>query len=201
MQFIATVFGVQHTGRVWLIGNTVSRHNPYFFAWSLKSLAKMKPGDIDIYRYKNEDGSEVSIAVEFCSSLNVDTGMFIGDAHANITTGVWETQSQPLVPESFGKFKVVYTVGIEYQDFNFMLKVIQNNNKERLLLCTNANENETSRRNVSDRIKGDPMSTTKLIPLTQGDRLTLQLIKRGKLVYANNLVGTDFKAILKDVAI
>ena len=200
MQFVATVFGIQYTGRVWLIGNTVSRYNPYFFTWSLKSLAKMKPGDIDIYRYQDGE-SEVSIAVEFCSSLNVDNGMFIGDAKANITTGVWETQSQPKVPESFGKFSVVYATEIEHQDFRFILKIIQNKEKERLLLCVNAGEKESCRRKVSDRIDGDPMHTTKLIPLTNGDKLTLQLIKRGKLVYANNLVGTDFQAILKNVAI
>ena len=200
MQFVATVFGIQYTGRVWLIGNTVSRYNPYFFTWSLKSLAKMKPGDIDIYRYQDGD-SEVSIAVEFCSSLNVDNGMFIGDAKANITTGVWETQAQPQIPDSFGKFSVVYATEIEHQDFRFILKIIQNKAKERLLLCVNAGEKESCRRKVSDRIDGDPMHTTKLLPLTKGDKLTLQLIRRGKLVYANNLVGTDFQAILKNVAI
>ena len=200
MQFVATVFGVQYSGRVWLIGNTVSRYNPYFFCWSLKTLQKMKPGDIDVYRY--QDGSnEVSIAVEFCSGLNVDNGMFIGDARANITTGVWETQAQPQVPEAFGKFKVIYSVEVEYQDFRFILKVIQNKDKERLLLCTNANEKEHARRKVSDRISGDPWTTTKLLPLTSGDRLTGQLIKRGKLVFANNLVGTDFQSILKNVSI
>lgn len=200
MQFVATVFGIQYTGRVWLIGNTVSRYNPYFFTWSLKSLAKMKPGDIDIYRYQDGE-SEVSIAVEFCSSLNIDNGMFIGDAKANITTGVWETQSQPQIPESFGKFSVVYATEIEHQDFRFILKIIQNKDKERLLLCVNAGEKESCRRKVSDRIDGDPMHTTKLLPLTKGDKLTLQLLRRGKLVYANNLVGTDFQAILKNVAI
>ena len=200
MQLVATVFGVQYTGRVWLIGNTVSRYNPYFYTWSLKSLAKMQPGDIDIYKYQDGDG-EVSIAVEFCSSLNVDNSMFIGDAKANIITGVWETQAQPQIPDSFGKFSVAYQLEIQHQDFRFMLKVIQNKEKEKLLLCTNANEKETCRRKVSDRIDGDPMHTTKLIALTRGDRLTLQLIKRGKLVFANNLVGTDFQAILKNVSI
>lgn len=200
MQFVATVFGVQYSGRVWLIGNTVSRYNPYFFCWSLKSLAKMKPGDIDIYKYQNGD-SQVTIAVEFCSSLNIDNNMFIGDARANITTGVWETQAQPQVPDSFGKFKVIYNVEIEHQDFRFILKVIQNREKERLILCAQAGEREKAKRRVSDRITGDPWETTKLIPLTSGDRLTLQLIKRGKLVYANNLVGTDFQSILKNVSI
>lgn len=200
MQLIATIFGVQYSGRVWLIGNTVSRYNPYFYQWSLKSLKNMKPGDIDIYRYMDGD-KEVSIAVEFCSALNIDSGMFIGEAKANITTGVWETQAQPQVPDSFGKFSVIYNVEIERQDFRFILKVIQNKEKEKLILCTNANEKETCRRKVTDRIDGNPMHTSKLIPLTGGDALTLELIRRGKLVYANNLVGTDFQAILKDIAI
>ena len=200
MQFVATVFGVQYTGRVWLIGNTVSRYNPYMYCWSLKSVSKMKPGDIDVYKFQ-DGNSEVSIAVEFCSSLNVDNSMFFGDAKANIITGVWETQSQPQVPDTFGRFKVVYNMEIQHQDFRFILKVIQNDEKERLLLCVNANEKETCRRKVSDRIDGDPMTTTKLLPLTRGDRLVAQLIRRGKMVYANNLVGTDFQSILKNVSI
>ena len=199
MQFVATVFGVQYTGRVWLIGNTVSRYNPYFFCWSLKSLQKMRPGDIDVYRYQDGD-SEVSIAVEFCSSLQVANNMFIGDAKANITTGVWETTSQPLVPEDFGKFKVIYKMAIEYQDFRFILKVIKNAAKELLILCVN-DQQEKAKRTVSDKICGDPMTTTKLIPLTRGDELVLSLIRRGKLVYANNLTGTDFQSILKNVSI
>lgn len=199
MQFVATVFGVQYTGRVWLIGNTVSRYNPYFFCWQLKSLQKMKPGDIDIYKFKDGD-EEISIAVEFCSSLNVSNNMFIGDAKANITTGVWETTSQPQIPEEFGKFKVVYKMAVEYQDFRFILKVIRNAAKEMLLLCVN-DPDEKAKRIVSDKIGGDVMTTTKMIPLTKGDKIILSLIKRGKMVYANNLVGTDFQSILKNVSI
>lgn len=199
MQFVATVFGVQYTGRVWLIGNTVSRYNPYFYCWSLKTVQKMRPGDIDIYRYKDDDG-EVSIAVEFCSSLNVSNNMFLGDAKANITTGVWETTSQPQVPDDFGKFKVIYKMAIEYQDFRFVLKVIRNKAKEMLLLCVNDPE-EKAVRTVSDKIGGDVMTTTKMIALTKGDKLVLNLIRRGKMVYANNLVGTDFQSILKNVTI
>ena len=200
MQLIATIFGVQHTGRVYLIGNTVSRYNPYFYTWSLKSCKDMKPGDIDLYRFQDGD-SEVSIAVEFCSSLNVDNGMFFGESKANITTGVWETREQPAVPESFGKFKVVYNMEVEHEDFRFMLKVIRNKARELLILVTQAGEKESAKRKVTDKIGGDPMCTTKLIPLTRGDKIILQLIKRGKMVYANNLVGTDFQSILKNVAI
>lgn len=194
-QFVATCFGVQYTGRVYLIGNTVSKYNPYFYQWNLKNLQKMKPGDLDLYLFKDGDDT-IKIAVEFCAAVESKNTMFFGNDKANITTGVWETQAQPQVPDDFGGFKVRYRVMIEHEDFKFMLKVIQNKARELLLLCVPAEE-ETARRIVSDQITGDPYRTTRLLPLTNGDGLVIDLIKRGKLVYANNMTGTDFKAVLK----
>ena len=199
-QFVASVFGVQHTGRVYLIGNTVSRVNPYFSAWNLVNLRKMEPGSLDLYEFTNEDGSKVTLAVEFCSSINVPSGMFFGNVQKNITTGVWETEQQPLLPESFDKFKVLYNVGIKHTDFYFALKLIRNKLGEMLLFCAPSDPEEYKkiRRRLSDQISGEAMTTKKLIPITGGDKICLELLRRGKLVFANNLTGSDFKAILKE---
>lgn len=199
-QFIATVFGVQYSGRVWLIGNTVSRVNPYFSKWNLGKTKDLKPGQIDQYLFKSEDGSEVSIAVEFCSSIEVPSGMFFGNVAKNITTGVWETEEEPQIPEEFKPFKVVYSVGIRHTDFYFILKAIKNKLGQYLILCAPAEEEDYKKvkRKLSDQITGDPLETAKLIVLTAGDKLMGELFRRGKMVYANNLTGADFKAILKD---
>lgn len=199
-QFVATVFGVQHSGRVWLIGNTVSRVNPYFSAWGLSNLRNMKPGDLDLYDFTTEDGSIVSLAVEFCSSINVPSGMFFGNVAKNITTGVWETQSEPQIPEEFGAFHVVYKIGIKHTDFYFALKVIKNKENEMLLFCVPSDPEEYEKciRRLSDDIDGRYLTSKKLLPLTGGDRIALDLYQRGKLVFANNLTGSDFKAILKE---
>lgn len=198
-QLVATVFGVQYSGRIFMIGNTISRYNPYFYTWQLKSIMGMKPGDLDRYLFKSEDG-EVSIAVEFCSCITTKNNMFFGNDSKNITTGVWETNEQPAIPEDFGKFSVKYKIKIMYQEFSFMLKLIENEQKEKLILCA-ATEKEEAKRIITDKPSGDPMTTTRLIPLTKGDRLMLELIKRGKMVFATNLVGTDFKNILKSAAL
>lgn len=197
-QFVATVFGVQYSGRIWLIGNTVSRVNPYFAKWQLKNLKKMNPGDIDIYRFKDGD-TEITIAVEFCSSLDVPSNMFFGDVAKNITTGVWETESMPTVPDEFGKFKVLYQVGYKHTDFFFILKLIQNKAKQLLIFCAPAEAEDLDKvkRKVQDNVSGDPWTTQFLIPLTKGDMIIQDLYKRGKIVYANNLTGSDFSAIIK----
>lgn len=199
-QFVATVFGVQYSGRVWLIGNTVSRVNPYFSKWNLGRTKDLSPGQIDLYNFTSEDGSVISIAVEFCSSINVPSGMFFGNVAKNITTGVWETQEEPKVPDDFKPFKVIYKVALRHTDFYFILKVLKNKKGQYLVLCTPAEEEDYFRikRKLSDSITGDPLETKNLIPLTAGDKLTGELLRRGKLVYANNLTGADFKAILKE---
>ena len=198
-QFVATVFGVQYSGRVWLIGNTVSRINPYFSQWSLKSLKDMQPGQIDVYKFTQEDGSTVSIAVEFCSSINVPSGMFMGEARKNIIEGVWETETQPKIPVNFGKFKVIYNLLYEYTDYLFLLKILENKNRECLVYVVPAQEQDKGKykRIVSDQLSGNPYHTDKLIAITAGDQLLLDLIKRGKICYSSNLTGTDFNSILK----
>ena len=200
MQLIATIFGHENTGRVWLIGNTVSRVNPYFFTWQLKSVQKMNPGDLDLYKYIDGD-SEITLAVEFCSTMHVENNMFFGENARNITTGVWETRSYPGIPEDFGPFHVAYMVYWEYKDYGFMLKIIENKKNEVILLVAMEDQDSTKKdyvaRWVSDRVDGAPLHTSKLINLTRGDIVVNELIKRGKIVYANNLTGSDFQAILK----
>lgn len=201
MQFVATVFGAQHTGRVWLIGNTISRYNPYFYTWQLRGIQKMQPGDLDLYEFTdNESGGKIKLAVEFCSSIKVSNKMYFGDAAAQITTGVWETESQPQIPDDFKPFKVIYKIFLQQENFYFVLKVLKNKMKEYLLLVAPGEEKdgEHIKRKISDRIVGDPLTTDKFIPLLQGDVLALELMKRGKVVFANNLTGTDYKTIMKN---
>ena len=199
MQFVATCFGTQNTGRVWLIGNTISRYNPYFYTWQLRGIQTMKPSDLELYEFTTEEGNKIRVAVEFCSTMKATNTMYFGDSAAQITTGVWETESQPCIPEDFGKFSVIYKVFLQQESFYFLLKVIKNAADEFLLLVAPAEEKdrENTARKISDKIVGDPMATDTLVPLTGGDKLMLQLFRLGKVVFANNLTGSDFKSIMK----
>lgn len=199
MQFVATCFGTQNVGRVWLIGNTVSRYNPYFYTWQLRNIQKMQPGDLDLYEYTTEDGNKIRLAVEFCSTMQMSNKMYFGDSAAQITTGVWETESQQTVPEEFGKFSVEYNVFMQMEQFFFILKVIKNKAGELLLLVApgEAEDREKIPRKILDHVSGDPLATDRMVPITAGDQIILNLFKLGKICYANNLTGSDFKSILK----
>ena len=207
-QFVSTVFG-RDNGKIWLIANTVSRYNPYYNEWQLRQIQTMQPGDLDIYEMATgqylDDGSEykVRLAVEFCETTSGarQGKLFFGNSAKNINTGVWETEVCPHIPEPFDNFKLRYQIYLKYKDMGFSLKVIQHRERSAdylLFICSEEEKPKRVKRWISDEVTTDPLQTTKLLPLTGGDRLTIDLLKRGKIVYATNLTGTDFKAVLHD---
>ena len=95
MNLISTIFR-DRKGRVYLVGNTVSRINPYFKEWQLKGIPKQQPNSIEYYSYKYKDSSgkeSISrIACYMTHSREKNSGMFFGNAAKTITTTVWETE-------------------------------------------------------------------------------------------------------------
>ena len=59
MNYVSTVLR-SDIGRVWMIGNTITRINPYFREFQLTGFSKMQPGQVDVYdhTYTNDDGTE-----------------------------------------------------------------------------------------------------------------------------------------------
>ena len=87
----------------------------------------------------------------------------------------------------------------EYTDYLFLLKILENKKRECLVYVVPAQEQDKGKykRIVSDQLSGNPYHTDKLIAITAGDQLLLDLMKRGKICYSSNLTGTDFNSILK----
>lgn len=67
--FYSTVDRKRGTTRVWLIGNTITKANPYISEWGLHNVVrKMKQGDIKKIGVTNSEAQEISIAIEYCKS-------------------------------------------------------------------------------------------------------------------------------------
>lgn len=207
-QLISSIFG-RESGRVWMIGNTLSRYNPYFYEWQLTSVSKMNPGEISRYDFTTdqmEDGQPVivKIAVEFCESTAAQRAgkMFFGKAAESINTGVWETREMAKLPEPFNNYKVRYQVYVDVKDMDFLIKVVEHKERKEerfVFICSGSGKKpDKVKRIISDKSSGDPMTSSKLVTITKGDVMIEDLYRRGKLVYATNLAGTDFEAMQKD---
>lgn len=81
--FYSTVDRKRGTTRVWLVGNTISRVNPYLYQWDLQKIVrKQEQGDIDLITIHNEE-NDVTLALEYCKSSGGKT-MAIGNAKSMV---------------------------------------------------------------------------------------------------------------------
>lgn len=94
MALYSTIDRKRGKTKLFLVGNTVSRSNPYLKEWGLDKLfRKMKPGDIEVITIKNEE-NDVKIAIEYCKQSGGKT-MAIGKAKEMI-----DGRSMAIIPST-----------------------------------------------------------------------------------------------------
>ena len=102
----STVDRKRGTTRVWFIGNTITKANPYIHSWGLlQTINKMKQGDIITVNLKNADGEDIPFAIEYCKSSG-GKSMTIGASGGMVDKGYWQADIQPQLPLSYNKYKV-----------------------------------------------------------------------------------------------
>ena len=68
MIFYNTIDRKRGEVKLWMVGNTISRVNPYLHDWNLQeTVRRQKQGDINVITIHNEE-NDVKIALEYCKS-------------------------------------------------------------------------------------------------------------------------------------
>lgn len=183
--------------RVFLIGNTISRLCPYFNEWQLFNIPNQKQGTIEVYHMKttqkNDDGTDVvvNIAVEICENSGNNSKMFFGTSSHSIVNGSWESDEQPHIPYSFDECELLYDIAIKRHNMIYSCNVMKHE-QEMFLYVYPITKKIKCTRVIQEDYSPSMLHTTKLIALTRGDKVIIQLIKMGKLCYSDNLTGTEF---------
>lgn len=131
---------------IFLCGNTNNKYNnPYFKHWNLKNVTKMKPGDIDIYKYPdivNPDGTTkrgTQVVIEYTEPFEEgkesDSFFSFDNDKSMIIDGGWDTRQFPHLPKKYTSDQVVFTFYIEYEDTLLESKII--NDTESLYMYIN----------------------------------------------------------------
>lgn len=200
-QYVSTIFRHRLDGKVILIGNTISRICPYYREWNLK-IREMKLGEITTYTYHNDNGEDTKIKVFITDSLNYNTGMFFGLSAKNITKGAYEVSEQPHLPKSKLKYKDIYTLVVEYNEFRFLCSLLQDKENGSLLwfIEPKTTEIKAGTRVISNQFYDNPLATSTFRrPLTDVEARIFNLFSMGKVCYADNLTGTEFNNIIEYV--
>lgn len=192
--------------RVWLIGNTINRINPYFAKWSLSKIPNQKQGTIDMYYFHTNQiddfGNEliIKIAVEFCENSGNNSKMFFGAKEKSIAGGQWETETYPTFPKDL-ECERLYTVGLSYDNFFFAINLMCELDTGLLFLFVypkNIKDNRIERvlqqgfscnANVSNRLKLD----------INAENLIAKCLRDNKICYSDNLTAEDFNQCLKQI--
>lgn len=199
-QYISTIFRSRDNGKCILIGNTISRLCPYYREWDLH-IERLEIGKTQLYTYHNENGNDTRILVYMTEPLNYNSGMFFGNASKNITAGAYEVNEQPHLPKSIIKYKILYTLVVEYDNFKFLCQLLQDkedSNKVTWYVQPKTSDIQKGTRIVSNKFYIDPLVTNDFTPLTMSERKVFNMFDDGKVCFSDNLTGTEFNNILKN---
>jgi len=195
MQFVSTVARDRDI-KVFMIGNTISRVCPYFSEWGLSGVMQQKPGTIDIYHLRGENGV-VDIAVENCEVVETKSKMFFGNTAKQITSGEWEVNDCPKLLKPYAFYNMLYEIDIQYGEFKYIMQLLADGETGGTFVYIYPNTNMRKiRRVITNIFNVDPMITNGLNPRIKAECLISECFRSGKVCYSDNLTGTDFKQIL-----
>lgn len=205
LKFIDTIFR-ERTGKVWMMGNTISRVCPYFRDWGLKGIRTQEKGTIDIYTLtrESEDDSEqivTKIAVERCDITNRKTSMIFGKASAHIINGDFDVKDMPVLNGNRGReFETLYQMALEHQDFRFILQLKVKIETGDLFLYVFDDYDHLRRtdRLLTHSFSFDSMVTRGFRDTVKAEKLMKQFLQEGRVCFSSVLIGNDFDTIMKE---
>lgn len=196
MQLVSTIARDRNI-RVFMIGNTISRINPYMDAWGLKGMMQQKPGTIDLYHLRGENGV-VDIAVENCEVVETKSKMFFGTAAKQITSGEWDVDEVPKLLKPYEFYTKLYELIVCASEFKYNMQLLMDDSNGGLFVYVYPNTSDKiSGRIITPEFSTDPLITNMLMRRIKAECLISDCIGKGKLCYSDNLTGTDFRKVLK----
>ena len=201
LQYVSTIFR-NHKGKVILIGNTISRLCPYYNDFNL-NIEREKLGSVSKRVFHNDNGDDTRMSIYLTDSLNFNSGMFFGLAAKNITKGSYEVQEQPHLPRALNRYNTLYTIVVEYNNFKYLCELFQDKDDPSCIFWyvqPKTTEIQNNTRVISNKFNSDPCYTMDFrTALTEKEKKALGLFGSGKVCYSDNLTGTEFKNIIKEL--
>lgn len=196
-QYVSTIYR-HRKGKVILIGNTISRICPYYNEWDLK-VAKQKLGTVEDYVFHNDNGDDTRLKVYLTDTLNYNTGMFFGLPAKNITKGAYDVTEQPHLPKPLTKYKTLYNVVVEYNEFKFLCTLFMDkeNNDIVWYVQPKTTDIKAGTRVISNKFYTNPLCTRSFRnPLSATEQKIFNYIYTGKICFSDNLTGTEWNNII-----
>lgn len=196
----STIDRKRGTTKMWLVGNTITRSNPYLVEWDiLKDVMHLKQGNIFTKKIEVADDIYISLSVEHCFSTG-DTSYVIGKNASMINTGEWQSEPQPHLPDSIKNYRCLFRCLFIYKTFQFIGELLQKGGNKIWFIYPRENGNIRPGILVfSDVVRPDPYWQTDIYHCKVKNKRILEycdLFTEDRIFYSDDLTGTDFKNVI-----
>lgn len=202
MNFYCTIDRKKGDTKLWMVGNTISRVNPYIYEWGLHQIiSKQKQGTIEIVEIPSTDDDIVKIAIEYCESTGASSHT-IGFNKDMMNDGSWQSSPQPHLPKSKKDYNVLFRFGFMYQSFKFLCEFLQDKEKTSNVcwfIYPFEGEFKKDILIITDQIKIEKNYQRNIYDITlpnENLKNLLQTFREDIIFYASDMCGTDFKQVI-----
>ena len=205
MKMISTIFR-DNKYTLFLLGNRISRHNPYFRAWQLTGALKQKPGTIETYketRYdeKLEREIETVLAIEQCPAAGSTAKIFGGIKKSILGTSYDVKSAVPLFRDDYKKFTCMYEI-LFISDERYLLRAMLDEKTGNAFCLVSAYRGQRDiKRKLQKEFSYDPLTTSRLYDNIEVEKKIVKLLTMGKVCYTDELTGTEFPEIARKFGI
>ena len=194
--FRSTIFRTRPGCKVYMIGNKLSRVNPYLREYGLTHVSQQKNGTVEYYKK-----GDTTVAVYMTEVLQSNKTFFGNNAKA-INAGEWETKEYQHL-DNFKEFEPLYTMVVNYKGNMFLCQfgkyvddLVTNSKGYIWFIQPKTSSIQPNTRVICDRVSSSTLYTTTLRGLTANEQFIFNLLKAGEVVFSDNLTGTEFNQIL-----
>lgn len=194
--FRSTIFRTRPNCKVYMIGNKLSRVNPYLREYGLTHVSQQKNGTVEYYKK-----GDTTVAVYMTEVLQSNKTFFGNNAKA-INAGEWETKEYQHL-DNFKEFEPLYTMVVNYKGNMFLCQFgkyiddfVTNSKGYIWYIQPKTSSIQPNTRVICDRVSSSTLYTTTLRGLTANEQYIFNLLKAGEVVFSDNLTGTEFNQIL-----
>lgn len=193
---LSTIIRDRDNVKIFLMGNSVNKVNPYFIEMGLYKAKSMKVGTIDLYTY-GESGLRVAVEYTDFPAKKKKSDKYFAFENPKlkmITTGEWELDIYPHLPYKYLPKEIYYTYFIKFYGELFQCEIINKSDMNIWFTyihrkTTPIKENEES---IIYQEEYDARSNYKrkiIYALSNIEKTIVWFFKNDKVFYQDNEVG------------
>lgn len=189
---LSTVFR-NDKGTLYMVGNNISRFNPYYREWELNNATTQKIGTIDTYKI-----DDVVIKCWKCPDGKGLNKMVFGHTKQAVDGVTYETKQHPHLTHDVEEYECIYTCVLKHENFMYLMQLLRYNLSYTWYIQPKTTPVQPNTRLISSEYSLDNLHTNKFTPLSKNEDIIFNMLRSNRIAYSDNLTGTEFTQIINN---